>query len=111
MKTQWLLFFVSLVLMSSCTTVRSTSSGIDNVAHIVLVSNHVEAYPSPLDISIGESLQFKAPVIDDRKRIPHDAIVSFPAGQYTVIVKQGDRVLYNQVIRLDIQQTRRIQLP
>lgn len=111
MKSSLLLLFVSMIMLSNCTTVRTSSSGMDNMAYIVLVSANSEAYPSPLDISIGESMQFKAIVLDERKRVPQDAIVTFPAGQYMVVVRQGDRVLYNQVIRLDIQQTRRIQLP
>jgi hypothetical protein len=111
MKLHLLFFFIAAVLLTNCTTVRSTSSGTDNDAYIVLVSSNVEAYPSPLKVSIGDDLQFNASVVDERKRVPQNAILSFPAGQYLVVVKQGDRVLYSQTIRLDIQQTRRITLP
>jgi hypothetical protein len=105
----WLIF--SNLILVGCTTVRSSSSGVDNVAHILLVSDNADAYPSALDISVGENFQFKARVVDVRKRVPKDAIVTFPAGQYNVTISQGNRVLYSQVIRLDIQQTRRIKLP
>lgn len=106
-----ILFLLGLVVMLfSCkTTYVSSSTGLDDNAHIKVVkaNSSKNSFTGVLTLVIDEQ-EFALPKIYLDKRSMKAATTPITPGKHQIIIKDGQKVVYNKSLFIDKRETRKI---
>jgi hypothetical protein len=103
------LFLIGVVItVSSCKSTVSTTSGLENNAHIKVVkANYSESYEQPLTLIIDDQEFQISEIYTDKKSMKASVIPTTP-GKHHVVIKDGQKVIYDKSIFIDNRETRKI---
>lgn len=101
-----------LMLIASCTHVRTLSTGTSNDGLIeILYSTRDQKYPEGVDVTIDDRAPFKAVVNKDKAKSSRGSIYTISNGTHIIKVAYKGQLLYQKQVFVSSQQTIKIQLP
>jgi hypothetical protein len=108
-----LIYIIGLFLVvTSCTHIRSLSSGIENEGFLEFIySNPKQTYEGGVNVSIDEKTTFIATVNKDKIKSSKGNIYSISSGTHTISVSYKGEILYKKQVFISSQQTIKIKLP
>jgi hypothetical protein len=112
MKKNIFLVFGLLVLLTSCSHVRTLSTGISNEGFIeLLYSTSDQKYDGGVDVTIDDKAPFKAVVNKDKAKSSKGNIYAISNGTHMISVAYKGQLLYKKQVFVSSQQTIKIKLP
>jgi len=110
MKKNIFIITISLILLSGCAMVNTSSSGMPKESFLEFIGSP-EMYKGGVDVIVDDKIQFKAEVFNNHPDRTKGKVYSISTGKHTVSVSFNSNVIYNQKIFLSSQETRIIELP
>jgi len=104
------LLFVLLICVSSCGITKSSASGVPNQAFLSFAGT-ASLYPNGVEVILDNNTRFNAKVHKNRSKIKHVKVYGISTGKHKVSVLNNGKTLYEKVIFLSSQQTKKIILP
>lgn len=98
------------VLVVGCTSVKTTSSGVDNEAYLEFLGDP-QLYTDGVEVDIDGELTFTAQVeeLATVKRL-HGKVYTVKPGVHVITVTYKGDVIYKQKVMLSNQETRKVKL-
>lgn len=100
---------IGLVVLASCTGIKSSSKGVDNQAYLEFVGNP-KNYIGGVDVTINKQKTFVAEV-NKEQQPSKGSVYAINPGKLMVTVSYKGQLLYSQQIVISSQETRIIKLP
>lgn len=104
------IFLITVFLTVGCTGVKTTTSGLENEAFLVLLGNP-ENYESGVEVSIDGGTSFSAEVQRNHADRPKGKVYAISTGQHQVSVTHNNKIIYQKRIFVSAQETKKIILP
>lgn len=104
-----LLTFV-MIILTSCTGIKSTTSGLENEAYLTFVGKP-NNYSGGIRVSIDDNISFQAKVMKKNTNRPKGKMYAVSTGTHVISVFYGSREVYKKQVFLSAQETREIVLP
>lgn len=101
------LLFTLLFLFASCDITQSTASGIENQAFLSFFGTK-SMYPNGVEVVLDDKTRFNAQVHKNQSNIKHVRIYGISTGKHKITVSSNGKILYEKVIFLTSQQTKKI---
>lgn len=102
-----IIMFIGLLI--SCSPVKTTTSGLDNVAFLELYSSEIK-YKADVKVIIDNSKAFVAKVNKNNKSMSPKRY-QIPTGTHQIHIYLNDKEIYNETIFTSSQITKKITLP
>ncbi len=99
-----------LLFANSCSQVRTYSTGLSNDAFLEFVGNPSK-YEGGVDVTIDETVKFKAIVKKDYAEKPKGYVYTISKGTHIVNVSYNGVALFNNKLFVSPQETKKIELP
>ncbi len=111
MKKYLLLAVLAIVSLVGCrTTYQTLSAGKENVSFVLVTTDNPD-YRKNISIVIdNEQPILMEKVFKTKKQLQAKPITTTP-GRHAIKVLQGERVLYQQIVLIGLQETKKIVLP
>lgn len=110
MKKIYFLITISLVLITSCTGVKTLSTGLENESFLEFVGKPSN-YSGGVDVNIDDKTTFKAEVNKDQADRPKGKVYAISTGTHMVTVSYNSNVIFKKQIFVSAQETKKIMLP
>lgn len=101
---------LSLIFATSCGITKTSSSGIENQAFLLIVGT-TSNYPNGVEVILDDKTRFIGEVQKDYMRVKDVRLYGISTGRHDVSIMHNNKVLYNKVIFVTSQQTKKIILP
>ncbi|MBP3467085.1 MAG: hypothetical protein J6K01_05680 [Paludibacteraceae bacterium] len=109
-KSILMIIAAALALLASCKYPVTQSSGKENIAYLIFVS--VSNKPnSMVEVTVDGNTVFTAETVKEKKSNNKGTTYAVAPGKRTVRVTDNGNVLYDKVIFLSSQETKKILLP
>ena len=105
------LVLLLLIIVSSCGITQSKNSGIVNQAYLSFVTSDKRNYPEGVEVIMDDKTRFNAEVFNNRDKIKHVRVYGISTGKHEIAVMYNGKVLYEKIIFISSQQTKKIILP
>ena len=105
-----ILFTILLSLLISCGVTKSSSSGIENQAFLVVVGTPSN-YPNGVEVMLDDKTKFNSEVHKNRDKIKHLRLYGISTGKHKISILNNNKIIYEKIIFLSSQQTKKIILP
>lgn len=102
------LIFIGLIFFSSCTGLKSTTSGLNNEAFIEIIGKP-SRFSGGVDVKIDDKLNFKAQVKKD-KDIAKGSVYAIASGNHSIEISYNGKIIFKKQIFVSSQETRKIVL-
>ena len=109
MKNLTYLLLTSLIVLSSCGGIKTSSAGLDNEAYLEFVGPQ-KSYPEGVDVSIDNKINFKAVVNKDKVAYMKGEVYAISSGAHIIRVSYNGKVIYEKQIFVAAQETKKIVL-
>ncbi|MDP4209820.1 MAG: hypothetical protein Q8928_13495 [Bacteroidota bacterium] len=100
----------ALLLFSSCSGVKTLSTGLENEAYLEFIGIPSN-YKNGVDVTIDEKNNFKAEVKKDYATRPKGKAYAISTGAHSVSVSYNNKLIYKQQIFVSSQETKKVVLP
>lgn len=100
---------IGLLVLASCTGIKSSSKGVDNQAYLEFIGNPRD-YTGGVEVTINNKKTFTAEV-NKEQQPAKGSVYAINPGKLMVAVSYRGQLLYNQQIVVSSQETRVIKLP
>jgi hypothetical protein len=104
------LLLILFIFLSSCGITKTSATGIPNQAFLSFVGT-ASMYPKGVEVILDDKTRFNAQVHKNRSKIKHLRVYGISTGKHKVSVVNNGKTLYEKVIFLSSQQTKKIILP
>jgi hypothetical protein len=101
---------LSLIFATSCEITKTSSSGIENQAFLLIVGT-TSNYPNGVEVILDEKTRFIGEVQKDYMRVKDVRLYGISTGRHDVSIMHNNQVLYKKTIFVTSQQTKKIILP
>jgi|TARA_R110000823_G_C15948814_1_gene501344 hypothetical protein len=103
---------ISLLFATSCDSTKSTVSGIENQAFLLIVGTHTN-YPNGVEVTLDGKTKFMAEVHKNVSSTlyKNKRMYGVSTGRHDISIKHNDKLLYTKQIFITSQQTKKIVLP
>ena len=106
-----ILFFTILTtLLIGCGITKTVSKGIENQAFLLFVGTPSN-YPNGVQVVLDDKTKFNAEVHKNSSKIEHLRVYGISTGTHKVVVLSNNKTVYEKLIFLSSQQTKKIILP
>lgn len=110
MKRSLLFAMLCALVFVGCTSVKSTSSGMDNEAFLEFLGDP-HLFTGGVDVDIDGNVSFNAQVEDSKtENRLRGKVYSVKTGVHVITVTYDGNVIYKQKVMLSNQETRKIKL-
>lgn len=110
MKNIIYLLSVALILFTSCTGVKTVSTGLEDEAKLQFVGKPSQ-YKGGVDVNIDEGkYTFKGEVVKPHAKRPKGKLYAIPTGTHKIKVSYKGEIIYDEKIFISAQETRKIKL-
>lgn len=110
MKGILFLLAIGMIVLTSCTGVKTLSKGLENEAFIEFIGKP-GSYSGGVDVNIDDKTTFKAEVNRDNTDRPKGKVYAISTGSHKVTVFYNNNVIYKKQIFVSAQETKKIMLP
>jgi len=110
MKNFAIFLMISLISLSSCGGIKTSSAGLENEAFLEFMGP-VKAYPEGVDVTLDGTINFKAFVNKDKVAYMKGEIYAISTGVHILKVSYQGEVIYEKQIYVASRETKRISLP
>lgn len=110
MKNILFVFAIALTLLSSCTGVKTVSSGLENESFLEFVGKPND-YLGGVDVNIDDAINFNAEVNKEHADRPKGKVYAISTGKHVVTVSKNNQVIFKKQIFVSAQETKKIVLP
>jgi len=105
-----LFIVISLIVLTSCGGIKTSSSGLENESFLEFISNSGN-YSDGVEVSVDNQPTFKAEVFNDKTTRVKGKVYAISTGQHIVSVTHKNNLIVKKRIYLSIQETKKIVLP
>jgi hypothetical protein len=107
-----IIFSICTVVMfvTSCTGVKSTSTGLENEAFLEFIGTP-RKYKGGVDIKLDDKISFKGLVNKDHADRPKGKVYAISTGTHSITVSYNTKVIFKKQIFVSSQETKKIILP
>lgn len=106
-----ILFFTILTtLLIGCGITKTVSKGIENQAFLLIVGTPSK-YPNGVKVVIDDKTKFNAEVQKNRDKVKHLRLYGISTGKHKVSISKNNKSIYEKIIFVSSQQTKKIILP
>jgi hypothetical protein len=106
-----ILFFTILTtLLIGCGVTKTESRGIENQAFLLIVGPPSQ-YPKGVEVVIDDKTIFNAEVQKNRAKVKHLRLYGISSGKHKVSISKNNKNIYEKIIFVSSQQTKKIILP
>ena len=103
-----ILFFTILTtLLIGCGITKTVSKGIENQAFLLIVGTPSN-YPNGVEVVIDDKTKFNAEVQKNRDKVKHLRLYGISAGKHKVSISKNSKSIYEKIIFVSSQQTKKI---
>ena len=110
MKRNLFILAISLIFLSGCGMIKTSSSGLEKESFLEFIGNP-QTYKEGVDVTVDNKTMFKAEVYNNHAARTKGKVYAISTGQHVVSVSYNNTVLYKKQIFLSTQETRKIELP
>ena len=110
MKKSLFAIAIGLMVLTGCTGVKTTSTGIENEAFIELIGNP-NTYVGGVIVNIDDKITFNAEVNKAHADRPKGKVYAISTGIHTITVSYNNSVIFKKQVFVSAQETKRIVLP
>ena len=113
MKNIILFILVNLLLVASCTGIKTLSKGLENESFLEFIGNPND-YNQGLSITIDEKIYFKAVAnkpVKYQNPAPRGKLYAISPGKHIISVSYNNNVIVRKQIFISSQETKQIILP
>lgn len=110
MKNIIYIIAIGLVLLSSCTGVKTLSTGLENEAFMEFIGKP-NNYSGGVNVNIDDKSTFTAEVNKDHSDRPKGKVYAISTGAHIVTVSYNNIVIFKKQIFVSAQETKKIFLP
>lgn len=101
---------IGFLLLSSCTGVKTASSGLENESYLVFIGDQSK-YSGSIEVDIDNNTTFNAEVTNNKTSNIKNNVYAIATGTHTITVNYKNNVVYKKQIFISAQETRKIILP
>tara|TARA_B100000427_G_scaffold320666_1_gene320274 strand:+ start:100 stop:429 length:330 start_codon:yes stop_codon:yes gene_type:complete len=101
---------ISLIFASSCDITKTSVSGIENQAFLLIVGTPSN-YPDGVEVTLNDKTKFIGEVQKDYMRVKDVRLYGISTGKHDVSIMHNNQLLYKKTIFVSSQQTKKIILP
>jgi hypothetical protein len=105
-----ILFTILLSVLISCDVTKSITSGIENQAFLIIVGTPSK-YPNGVKVIMDDKTKFNSEVHKNRDKIKHLRLYGISTGKHKISILNNNKIIYEKIIFLSSQQTKKIILP
>jgi len=105
-----IIIIASLFLVNSCEITKTSSSGIENQAFLLIVGT-TSNYPNGVEVTLDDKTKFIGEVQKDYMRVKDVRLYGISTGRHDVSIMHNNQLLYKKTIFVTSQQTKKIILP
>jgi hypothetical protein len=105
-----LFFTIIMTLLIGCDVTKTVSRGIENQAFLLILGTPSN-YPNGVEVVIDEKTKFNAEVQKNRDKVKHLRLYGISSGKHKVSILKNNKNIYEQIIFITSQQTKKIILP
>ena len=103
-----ILFFTILTtLLIGCGITKTVSKGIENQAFLLIVGTPSN-YPNGVEVVIDDKTKFNAEVQKNRDKVKHLRLYGISIGKHKVSISKNNKSIYEKIIFVSSQQTKKI---
>lgn len=110
MKTTLFVIAIGLMFLTSCTGVKTVTTGLENESFLEFIGKPSN-YSSGVDVNIDDKSTFKAEVNNVHADRPKGKVYAISTGTHVVTVSYNNNVIYKKQIFVSSQETKKIMLP
>ncbi|MEI6556668.1 MAG: hypothetical protein WCL70_13840 [Paludibacter sp.] len=110
MKRNLFILAISLIFLSGCGMIKTSSSGLEKESFLEFIGNP-QTYKEGVEVNIDNKTTFKAEVFNNHTSRTKGKVYAISTGQHVVSVSYNNTVIYKKQIFLSTQETRKIELP
>ena len=106
------ILFLTIIttFLIGCDVTKTISRGIENQAFLLIVGTPSN-YPNGIVVVIDEKTKFNAEVQKNRDKVKHLRLYGISTGKHKVSILKNNKNIYEQIIFITSQQTKKIILP
>ncbi|WP_298949671.1 hypothetical protein [uncultured Polaribacter sp.] len=106
------ILFITILttLLVGCGVTKTISRGIENQAFLLILGTPSN-YPNGVEVVIDEKTKFNAEVQKNRDKVKHLKLYGISSGKHKVSISKNNKRIYEKIIFLSSQQTKKIILP
>jgi hypothetical protein len=106
-----ILFFTILTtLLIGCGITKTVSRGIENQAFLLIVGTPSK-YPNGVEVVLDNKTIFNAEVQKNNAKVKHLRLYGISSGKHKVSISKNNKSIYEKIIFVSSQQTKKIILP
>ena len=109
MKKIFFVLAIGLVILSTCTGVKTLSTGLENESFLEFIGKPSN-YSGGVDVNIDDKTTFKAEVNKDHADRPKGKVYAIATGAHVVTVTYNNNVIFKKKIFVSTQETKKIKL-
>jgi len=108
MKKVLILLGVVVAIASCKTTYVSTTTGLENSAHIQVVkANYTKAFDQPIVLIIDDQ-EFQIKKVYKDKKSMKASVYPISPGKHHIVIKDNSEIVYDKQVFIDNRETRKI---
>lgn len=109
MKNKILILGITLLLFSCKTTYVSTITGIEDNAHVkvVMANGSKNSINMPLTLVIDDQEYLISKIYTDKKSMKSET-TNIKPGKHQILIKEGNKILFDKSVFISNQETRKI---
>ena len=101
---------IGLIFLTSCTGLKTSSTGLENEAFIEFIGT-LSNYRGGVDVNLDDINTFKGEVNKDHADRPKGNIYAISTGNHSITVSYNSKVIFKKQIFVSSQETKKIMLP
>ncbi len=106
-----LFFTIFTTFLIGCGVTKTESRGIENQAFLLIVGTPSQ-YPKGVEVVIDDkTMFFNAEVQKNRAKVKHLRLYGISSGKHKVSISKNNKNIYEKIIFVSSQQTKKIILP
>lgn len=109
MKKIFFVLAIGLVILSSCTGVKTLSTGLENESFLEFIGKP-SSFSGGVDVNIDDKTTFKAEVNKDHADRPKGKVYAITTGTHVITVTYNNNIIFKKKIFVSAQETKKIKL-
>ncbi|MDD2278318.1 MAG: hypothetical protein PHD06_01150 [Bacteroidales bacterium] len=110
MKKLIFILSISMLVLASCTGVKTVTSGLENEAFLEFIANP-DNYKGGVEVLVDDNITFRAEVNKDHADRPKGNVYAISTGKHILVVKYNDNIIFKKQIFVSAQETKKVMLP
>jgi hypothetical protein len=106
-----LFFTIITTLLIGCGITKTVSRGIENQAFLLIVGTPSKYSKGVVEVLLDDKTKFNAEVQKNSAKVKHLRLYGISSGKHKVSISKNNKSIYEKIIFVSSQQTKKIILP